>query len=103
MIVEPPILTPNHSMRPYPTEQKTLFVQAGMGVGKSVQEREFVKKLAEKYGHDGICIVKISFRKTFTAQVACTIPMFFSWSSCCVFNCFFSNPDSLLDPRRHRS
>jgi len=56
------------SMRPFPTDKKVIVVQAGMGVGKSVQERCFVKNLAQECGFDQLAVVKVSFRKTFTVQ-----------------------------------
>mmetsp|Transcript_33455 Transcript_33455/g.81601 ORF Transcript_33455/g.81601 Transcript_33455/m.81601 type:complete len:952 (-) Transcript_33455:247-3102(-) len=55
-------------MRPYPIDCPCILVQAQMGVGKSVAERDFVKRLAHKYSPGGLVVVKVSFRKSFTAQ-----------------------------------
>jgi benzoyl-CoA reductase/2-hydroxyglutaryl-CoA dehydratase subunit BcrC/BadD/HgdB len=56
-------------MKPYPIDKHGVLVQAGMAVGKSKEEAKHIKRLVEQRGIDGIAVLKISFRKTFTAQV----------------------------------
>lgn len=55
-------------MEPYPIDQPSIIVQAGMGIGKSKQESVYLKELVVQYGTDNLIIVKLSHRTAFTAQ-----------------------------------
>jgi hypothetical protein len=46
----------------------SIIVQAGMGVGKSKEESNYLNRLAEKHGVDNLVVVKLSHRKAFTSQ-----------------------------------
>ena len=56
-------------MRNYPIHERATLVQAAMGVGKSEETRRWIQRLCDNYGKENVCIVQLSHRHTFTAQV----------------------------------
>jgi hypothetical protein len=65
----PKLVYRNRRMRPYSTDHRSLMVQAGMGMGKSKEESNYVKELAKIHG-DKIIFVKYAHRVSYASQEA---------------------------------